>query len=292
MKDLNKILKDRLNRRHPLLVPGAVNALAARIIEDTGFEAIYITGAGISNSYLAVPDLGLLTLTELADHVAAVRDVVSLPLIVDADTGFGNALNVGRTIKILERRGANAIQLEDQIFPKRCGHFENKQVISCGEMVQKIHAATDARQDDNLSIIARTDARAMLGFDEAIDRASQYYKAGADVTFVEAPQSMEEIVAIPQRILCPQAINMVVGGRTPLVSLSELKHLNYSIAIYANAALQSAIRGMQIVLRHLFENGSITRDILDYLVPFHERQRLVGKDVFDELERKYIIPGK
>lgn len=277
-----------MNRHEPLLVPGAMNALAARIIEDIGFEAIYITGAGISNSYLGIPDLGLLTLTELADHVAAVRDVVSLPLIVDADTGFGNALNVARTVKILERMGANAIQIEDQMSPKRCGHFDNKRVISRDEMVQKIHAATDARQDGEFIIIARTDALAVLGFDEAINRALQYFEAGADVTFVEAPQSTEEIAAIPQKISCPQAINMVVGGQTPLMSLKELKQLNYSLVIYANTALQSAIRGMQIVLKHLCESGSVM-DVLDHLASFDERQRLVSKYVYDELENKYEI---
>ncbi len=286
MNNLNKVLKNRLNHHEPLLVPGAMNALAARIIEDTGFEAIYMTGAGISNSYLGIPDLGLLTLTELANHVAAVRDAVSLPLIVDADTGFGNALNVTRTVKILERMGANAIQIEDQISPKRCGHFDNKRVISKDEMIQKIHAAVDTRLDSDFIIIARTDARAVLGFDEAIERALKYLEAGADVTFVEAPQTKEEIAKIPRRIPCPQMINMVIGGRTPLIDLEDLKRLNYSIAIYANAALQSAIRGMQIVLKHLHEKGSVT-DVLDQLAPFHERQRLVGKQVFDELEKKY-----
>jgi 2-methylisocitrate lyase-like PEP mutase family enzyme len=281
---LNKKLKGRLTRRELLLVPGAPNALTARIIEDIGFDAIYVTGAGVTNMYLGVPDLGFITLTELADHVASIRDVTTLPLVVDTDTGFGNALNVRRTVKILERRGANAIQIEDQIFPKRCGHFHNKRIISNDEMVQKIHAATDARQNDDF--IARTDARAVLGFSEAIERALQYFEAGADVTFVEAPQTMEEIAAIPQRIPCPQVINMVVRGRTPLMSLNDLKQLNYSIAIYANAALQGAIRGMQIVLKHLYENGSIT-EVLDCLTPFDERQRLVGKHVFDELEKKY-----
>jgi 2-methylisocitrate lyase-like PEP mutase family enzyme len=157
-------------------------------------------------------------------------------------------------------------------------------------MVQKIHAATDARQDGEFIIIARTDARAVLGFDEAINRALQYFEAGADVTFVEAPQSTEEIAAIPQKISCPQAINMVVGGQTPFMNLKELKQLNYSLVIYANTALQSAIRGMQIVLKHLYESGSVM-DVLDHLASFDERQRLVSKHVFDELENKYEIKG-
>jgi 2-methylisocitrate lyase-like PEP mutase family enzyme len=288
VESLSKKLKDRLKRRDIFLLPGAPNALTARIIEDIGFEAIYVTGAGITNTYLGIPDLGFITLTELADHVAAIRDVVNLPLIADADTGFGNALNVRRTVKVLERSGANGIQIEDQAFPKRCGHFSDKEVIGGEEMVQKIHAAVDARQDENFVIIARTDARAVLGFEEAIERASLYFASGADVTFVEAPQSVEEIAAIPRRLPGPQIINMVMGGRTPLVSLEELRVMNYGAALYANAALQSAIHGMQNVLRHLHDCGSIT-EVLEQMAPFDERQRLVAKPAFDELEKRYGV---
>src|SRR5665213_1720609 len=163
-ENCNRRFREILSQRKTILLPGAANALAARVIEDIGFKAIYVTGAGITNTFLGVPDIGLLTLTELANHVSAMRDAVALPLIVDADTGFGNAVNVGHTIQVLERSGANAIQLEDQDFPKRCGHFSGKSVIDAAEMVQKIHAAADARRDADLVIIARTDAIAAHGF--------------------------------------------------------------------------------------------------------------------------------
>lgn len=283
---LNKSLKLRLAQGDPLVLPGAPNALTAKVIEDIGFEALYVTGAGLTNAYLGVPDLGFITLTELADHVAAMRDVVDLPMIVDADTGFGNALNVWRTVKVLKRCGANGIQIEDQIFPKRCGHFKDKQVISRDEMVQKIHAAVDAKDDKDFVIIGRTDARAVLGFEEAIERASSYIDAGADMTFVEGPQSVEEIARIPRILPAPQMVNMVVGGITPLLPLDELREMGYAAVLYANAALQGAIRGMQTVLRHLHEHGSVT-GILEELTPFKERQKLVQKPFYDELERKY-----
>ena len=284
--NLNKELRERLSERDTLVVPGAPNALAAKITEDIGFEAVYVTGAGIANTFLGVPDIGLVTLTELAEHVAAIRDAVVLPLIVDADTGFGNPLNVVRTVKMLERSGANAIQIEDQVTPKRCGHFNDKRVIGRGEMVQKIHAAADARQDDDLIIVARTDARAALGFEEAVERAAVYLEAGADVTFVEAPQSEEEVAAIPQRLPGPQVINMVQGGRTPLLSLEELE--GYAIALYANAALQGAIYGMQNVLGHLHEHGSMA-GVLDEIAGWDERQRIVGRYVFGKLDEKYAV---
>ena len=189
MKDsCNRHLRDLLRGAKPVL-PGAANALTARVIEDLGFAAIYVTGAGVTNTFLGMPDIGLISVTELAIHVGAMREAVALPLIVDADTGFGNALNVGRTIQTLERAGANAIQIEDQDFPKRCGHFSGKSVIPCAEMVQKIRAAVDARNDPDLVIMARTDAIAVNGFDDAMERAAAYIEAGADMTFVEAPRT-------------------------------------------------------------------------------------------------------
>jgi 2-methylisocitrate lyase-like PEP mutase family enzyme len=291
IKKININLRERLNEGGILLVPGAPNALTARIIQDVGFEAIYLTGAGIANSYLGVPDLGLLTLTELASHVAATRDVVDLPLIVDADTGFGNAINIQRTVKVLERSGANAIQLEDQIFPKRCGHFKDKRVTSGEAMVLKIKAAVDARMDEDFLIIARTDARAVLGFEEALERGAMYFEAGADVNFIEAPRSIEEIKAIPRRLEGPQLVNMVAGGSTPLMPLDELEEAGYAMVIYANAALQSAIRGMKSVLTYLHREGSLT-GVFDQLETFGERQRLVGKDLFDAAEKLYAISGE
>src|SRR5438094_6122278 len=191
-----------------VILPGVSNALAARVVADLGFPAAYITGAGIANTYLGIPDNGLVTLSELADHVAAIRDVFPGPLMVDADTGFGNAMNMIRTVKLLERAGADAIQIEDQVFPKRCGHFDGKEVISAAEMVAKIKAAADARSDAGVLIVARTDAIATDGFDAALDRARAYREAGADVTFVEAPKTPEQIADIPRLLPWPQIINI------------------------------------------------------------------------------------
>jgi 2,3-dimethylmalate lyase len=282
----NRRLREILSKREAVLLPGAANALTARIIEDIGFKAVYVTGAGVTNTFLGMPDIGLISLTELANHVSAMREAVSLPLIVDADTGFGNPLNVARTIQVLERSGANAIQLEDQEFPKRCGHFSGKSVIDPAEMVQKIHAAVDARIDHDLVIIARTDAIATNGFEDAMERAAAYIEAGADMTFVEAPRTKEQIAEIPKRLTAPQFINIVAGGLTPMTDLDELETMGFSMVLYANAALQASITGVQKVLNHLKAHGSLD-GVSAQLASFEERQRLVCKSDFDALEKKY-----
>ena len=282
----NRQLRELLRQRKAVLLPGAANALAARVIEEIGFKAIYVTGAGVANTFLGVPDIGLLSVTELASHVSAMREAVALPLIIDADTGFGNAINVTRTIQTLERSGANAIQLEDQEFPKRCGHFFGKSVISRAEMMQKIHAAVDARVDPELVIVARTDAIAVNGFDDAMERAAAYIEAGADMIFVEAPRSREQIAEIPKRLGVPQFINIVAGGLTPMIGLGELEKMGYSMVLYANTALQASIAGMQKVLGHLKAHGSLD-GVSSQLASFEERQRIVSKPHFDDLEKKY-----
>ena len=279
-------LKQALAERRALLAPGAGNALTARIIEALGFEAIYLTGAGLANFGLGVPDIGLVTLSELVAATSAISDVTNLPLIVDADTGFGNALNMVRTVHVLERAGASAIQIEDQVFPKRCGHFAGKEVIPTAEMVQKIKAAVDTRRSSELLLIARTDARAIEGFDAAIERAARYTEAGADLTFVEAPTSREELAEIPRRLALPQVANMVIGGKTPLVPQRQLAEMGFSLVIYAGAAMQAAMLAMRDVLGALKEDGSIDR-VANRLMSFDERQRLVGKDAWDALEAKY-----
>jgi 2-methylisocitrate lyase-like PEP mutase family enzyme len=284
----NRRLRDLLNRREAFLLPGAANALTARVIEDIGFKAIYVTGAGVTNTYLGVPDIGLISVTELADNVAAMREAVALPLVVDADTGFGNAINVRRTIKTLERAGANAIQLEDQDFPKRCGHFSGKHVIPRADMVQKIHAAVDARTDSDLVILARTDAIAVNGFEDAIERASAYIEAGADMTFVEAPHSEDEMRDIPKRLRVPQLVNIVAGGLTPMMEFDKLAGMGFTMILYANAALQASVAGMQKVLGHLHTRGSLD-GVMPLLAGFEERQRLVSKPQFDALEKKYAL---
>ncbi len=283
-----RFLRDRLARRDALLVPGAGNALTARIIQDTGFEAVYVTGAGIANTLLGAPDIGLVTLSELAATTEAISEICTLPLIVDIDTGFGNAINTFRTVRVLERAGACALQIEDQVFPKRCGHFSGKAVIPVAEMTAKIRAATDARDDENLLIIARTDARAIDGLDAALERAGQFIEAGADLTFVEAPATADEMRAITARLPVPQVANMVVGGRTPLLPQATLAEIGFSLVLYANAPLQAAMRAMSVVLEALNRDGDLEK-VIGQLADFEERQRLVGKDFYDALEQKYAI---
>ncbi len=272
--------------RRGTLVPGAFNALSARVIEDLGFEALYITGAGVTNMWFGMPDQGFVGLSEMAEHTARIRDAVGLPLIVDADTGFGNALNVRHTVRTLERAGADCIQFEDQVAPKRCGHFTGKDVVSTEEAVSKIKAAVDARQDSDLLILARTDACAVHGFEAAVERAQRFAEAGADILFVEAVTTADEIRALPQRLDRPQLMNMVVGGKTPIFNADELAGLGYGLVLYANAALQGAVAGMQKALTVLRDERSLQEDPA-LVAPFAERQRLVGKPAWDALERRY-----
>ncbi|WP_288582819.1 isocitrate lyase/phosphoenolpyruvate mutase family protein [uncultured Methylobacterium sp.] len=282
-------LKSILARREAVSVPGAANALFARVIEDLGFEAVYVTGAGVANMHLGAPDIGLTTVTEVADAVAAVADAVTLPIIVDADTGFGNAVNMVRTVRLLERAGAAGIQIEDQVFPKKCGHFTGKDVIPPGEMVQKIKAAVDARRDGDLQIIARTDARAVEDLDRAIARAQAYVEAGADATFVEAPVSVEELARIARDLPVPQVANIVFGGRTPDPGRERLAGMGFSIVLYANAALQAALKASFVVLGALKRDGSLA-GVADRLASFEERQRAVDKEAWDAREARYRAP--
>lgn len=272
----------------PLILPGAANAITARIIADLGFEALYVSGAGVTNTELGLPDLGFITLDELVVQVGRIRDVVELPIVVDADTGFGNALNVIQCVRVLERSGANAMQIEDQVFPKRCGHFAGKEVAPIEEMVSKIKAAVDNRSGEDFLVIARTDAVATAGFDEAMSRVGAYQEAGADVIFVEALESREDIARVRQYVDVPLLINMVEGGKTPLMELTELEQLGYEIVLYANSAMRASIQAMQNVLGALLKHGSTT-SVLDQMAPWAERQRLVGKPLYDELELRYQV---
>ena len=281
-----KILRSLVEARRGVLVPGAFNALSAKVVEDLGFEAIYVTGAGVTNMWFGMPDQGFMGLSDIAEHTARIRDAVQLPLIVDADTGFGNALNVRHTVRVLERAGADCIQLEDQVAPKRCGHFSGKEVTYTEEAVSKIKAAVDARQDSDLLIMARTDACATQGFEAAVERAQKFAEAGADILFVEAVTTAEQIRALPQRLGPPQLMNMVIGGKTPIFDATELGELGYGIVLYANAALQAAVAGMQKALTALRDHKRMDEDPA-LVAPFAERQRLVNKPLWDELERRY-----
>jgi 2-methylisocitrate lyase-like PEP mutase family enzyme len=247
-KDI-QTLKELMSARRGILLPGVPNALAARVVADLGFEALYLTGAGLTNMHLGLPDLGFVDLSQLVEHTMAIRGVVNLPIIVDADTGFGNAVNVAHTVTTLERAGASAIQLEDQRSPKRCGHFAGKEVIPLDEAVGKIKAAVDARRE-GLLIIARTDAYATDGFEAAIERAERFIEAGADMTFLEAPETLAQIERIPKMLTAPQLLNMVIGGKTPVLQRDEAEEMGFSLVLYANAALQGAVLGMQNALAH------------------------------------------
>jgi len=279
-------LKEIMQRRAATIVPGTANAMFGRAIEELGFEAVYVTGAGIANMELGTPDIGLTTMTEIAETVVRLASAVSIPIIVDADTGFGNPLNIIRTIRTLERAGAAGIQIEDQIFPKKCGHFAGKEVIPVGEMLDKIRAAVDARQDSDLQIIARTDARAVEGLDRAIERANAFLEAGADATFVEAPISVDELARIPREVRAPQFANIVFGGKTPDPGRAKLAEMGFSIVLYANAALQAALKAGCDVLRALKKDGTLL-SVQDRLASFEERQRVVGKHEWDALEARY-----
>ncbi|MBF1166114.1 MAG: isocitrate lyase/phosphoenolpyruvate mutase family protein [Dechloromonas agitata] len=281
-----KKLKELVAAKRGVIVPGAFNALSARVIADLGFEAIYVTGAGVTNMWFGMPDQGFMGLAEIADHTARIRDAVDVPLLVDADTGFGNALNVYHTVRTLERAGADCIQLEDQVAPKRCGHFNGKDVISTEEAVSKIKAAVDARRDPDFLVMARTDAAAVHGFEAAVERAQKFAEAGADILFVEAVTKAEEVRALPQRLATPQLMNMVIGGKTPIFNATELGKLGFGIVLYANAALQGAVMGMQKALTVLRDEKAVLESS-GLVTPFAERQRLVGKPEWDALDKLY-----
>lgn len=266
------------------ILPGVYDALMARVVEDIGFKAVYITGAGVTNTQLGLPDLSVISYYEIFYQTMKIISAVDIPVVVDIDTGFGGEVNLIRTIKEMERIGVAALQLEDQVFPKRSGHFEGKQVISKEEMVDKIKIAIDSRNDTNLQIIARTDAITIEGFDKAIDRAQSYYEAGADIIFVEAPQNEEQLKRIPALIKAPLLVNIVEGGKTPLKTKEELDAMGYSIMLNANSTLRGAVKGAQIVLTHLHSKGT-TKDILDKIITFEERNRLTrANDMFKEGE--------
>ncbi len=281
-----QVLKRIVQSRRGVLLPGAANALTARVIEELGYEAVYITGAGVSNTWLGLPDLSFIGLSEIAAHTSVIRDAVSLPIVVDADTGFGNAVNIYHTVRTLERAGANAIQIEDQVLPKKCGHFSGKAVISKQEMVDKIKSALDARRSEDCLIMARTDSRAIEGFESAADRCRAYREAGADIIFFEAPETMDELKAVPSTVDAPHLVNIVVGGKTPMVPTKELGDMGFSLVLYANVALQAAVQGMTLALRALKDGGDVG-ETSGLVTSFANRQSLVKKQFFDDLEKRY-----
>ena len=270
-------LRQRLSRPPILIAPGIYDPLTALIAEQAGFEALYVSGAAIAYTRLGRPDIGLVSMSEVVDTVALIRDRVRAHLVVDADTGYGNALNVERTVRLLERAGANAIQIEDQYFPKRCGHLDDKVLIPAAEMVGKIKAATDARASRETLIIARTDAVAVEGFERAIARAGLYREAGADVLFVEAPRKREELARIGASTGkgTPLMANMVEGGKTPLMAAAELQALGFAFVIFPGAIVRALAKAAEEFYASLKANGS-TEPFRQRMFDFDALNRLIG----------------
>lgn len=268
------------------MVPGAYDPLTARLVEQAGFAAVYLTGGGYSRAS-GYPDLGLLSLSENAHFIALAVEAVGIPVIADADTGYGNALNVIRTVREYEKTGVAGFHIEDQVSPKKCGHYDGKQVIALGEMVGKVKAAVDTRRDADLVIIARSDARAVEGLDAAIDRVNACLEAGADVGFVEAPQNVEELRIVARRVAGPALVNVFEGGKTPMVPAAELERMGFRLGIYPSQTHRAAIRAAQRVLRVLKEDGDTIRAEAD-LATFQEREEAVGTAGWLSLEEKYL----
>ena len=270
-----------------LTAPGVYDGLSAKIAEAAGVAALYISGGAIARS-MGYPDVGLVTFTEMQKRLDEIRAVTTLPLIVDADTGYGNAINVMRTVRAYARSGAAALHLEDQMEPKRCGHYEGKHVVSSAEMVQKIQAAQAAVEaGGDLVIIARTDARAVLGLDAAIERGNAYAEAGADVIFVEAPQSVEEIERIALEVHAPLLINMFWGGKTPLVPAEQLTALGYRIMIVPSDLQRAAMRAMQRAAAEIRRHGH-TEAMAEDMASFAEREEIIGLAEVQALQRKFL----
>ena len=271
-----------------LLAPGIYDALSGLIAEQAGARAVYLSGASIAYTRFGRSDVGLVSASEVHDTLAAVTDRIQIPVIVDADTGFGNALNVQRTIRNFERAGAAAIQIEDQSFPKRCGHLDGKTLISKDEMVGKIKAAIDARKETNTLIIARTDARGVEGLSEAIDRAQAYQEAGADILFIEAPHSIDEMKLIRKSFGedIPLLANMVEGGKTPIKTANDLKSLGFNIVIFPGGAVRAATFQLQQYYAGLIENGS-TLEFSDSMHNFDSLNSVIGTPELLKLGKKY-----
>ncbi|MBF0277696.1 MAG: isocitrate lyase/PEP mutase family protein [SAR324 cluster bacterium] len=284
MNDQRAQFRDLLNRKQIITAPGAFDPLSAMVIEQSGFSAVYLTGGGMSRSY-GFPDLGLMTMDENRAAIARVCDAVAIPVIADADTGYGNALNVARTVREFERTGVAAFHLEDQITPKRCGHYDGKEVVPIGEMIGKIKAALDARRDERLTLIARTDSRAALGLDRAIERGNLYAEAGADVVFVEAPRSIEELKRIVNEIEAPSMTNMIKGSRTPLLSPDELEKIGFKIAIFPNDVHRAAIWAVRECVNHMRKFG--TTETYDAMIDFDAREEIVGTAQWLAMAEKY-----
>ncbi len=282
-----KKLKGLLARHRLLVAPGVFDGLSARLVQEAGFEAVYLSGGAVARS-MGVPDIGLLTMSEVLERAAQVVSAVTIPVIADADTGYGNALNLVRAVREFERTGVAAIHIEDQVTPKRCGHLEGKEVVSLEEMKKKLEAAFASRTDAEFAIIARTDARAVHGLEDAIRRAKSFARLGADAIFVEAPQSEAEMETIARSIPdVPLMVNMFKGGKTPFLPAARLEAMGFRIAIFPSEMQRAAIHAMREALALLKKEGS-TEAMDDRLATFQERDKIVGLKEWQTLEQKYL----
>ncbi len=281
-------LRELVSAPAPLVAPGAYDALSARLIEQGGFHAVYMSGFGTTASLIGRPDVGLLSGTEMVDNARRIVSAVDVPVIADADTGYGNAINVVRTVQLFEQAGVSAIQLEDQVMPKKCGHMGGKVLVGADEMVGKLQAAVAARRDADLMIIARTDAVAVAGVDDAIDRARAFAKAGADALFVEAPASADDIVRVAKELrgVAPLVFNWAEGGRTPPLSLKHITELGFSLVIYPIGTLLAATAGIRALLATLASDGTPTA-ALPGLPTFAEFTDMVGLPEVQDLEQRF-----
>lgn len=283
-----KELSDLIARDEIAVLPGSFNALSANIVEKVGFDAVYLSGAGVSNARLGIADVGLTTQTEMADQIEYVAQAVDIPILSDADTGYGNPVNMRRTVQLYEQAGAAGLHIEDQDFPKQCGHFDDKSIVEPEEVVQKIRAAIDARDDPNFVVVARTDARESLGIDEAIRRSNMYADAGADMIFPEAPLDTDEMRRYANEIDAPIMANMVEYGKTPLLSATELEEIGYDLVIFPNSLLRAAMVAMLDTAEHIEETGD-TSGIIDDIASFDLRNELTDYQFVQDLEAKYAV---
>lgn len=286
-------LRQLLAEPGAVIAPGVYDCLSARVAERAGASVTIVTGAGVAASVLGTPDVGMLTMTEVLNQTRNIARSVSIPVVADCDTGYGNPINVQRTVREFESAGVASLFIEDQVSPKRCGHFAGKQIIAAEEMVQKIRAAVDARIDPDLLLIARTDARAVAGPDEAIRRAGMYVEAGAEMLFVEAPHSREELARIGQELHLgvPLMVNLVEGGRTPLVPASELSDMGFSLVSFSGSMQKTAIAAMQPMVTSLLRSGEVTEYYPDHMVSLEERSDILGLPAYFDLERRYATTG-
>jgi 2-methylisocitrate lyase-like PEP mutase family enzyme len=282
-----QVFKQLLKRDKLLVAPGCFDGLSARLVEEAGFEAAYLSGGAVARS-MGLPDIGLVTMSEVIERASQVVAAVKIPVIADADTGYGNAINLVRTVREFERVGVAAIHVEDQITPKRCGHLEGKEVISLAEMEKKIEAVLASRTDPDFGIIARTDARAVNGLEDALDRGRALARLGVDAVFIEAPESEAELETIARSLReVPLMVNMFKGGKTPLLPVPTLQRMGYRIAIFPSETQRAAIHAMRRALQLLKREGS-TESMESELATFKERDRIVGLDEWQELERRFL----